>query len=87
MVESSALVNFQVYEPVVTPTGPNDELGCVHTQLLMEHVFAFSYGSPFVGMKALVPRHRRFLSCLGNRKLHASSMRFQQSHDELHCDF
>ncbi len=56
-VESSTLVNFQVHEPVLTPTGPSDELGCVHSQLLMEHVFAFSYGNPFVGKKALLPRH------------------------------
>ncbi|MCJ1271763.1 hypothetical protein MMC22_011668 [Lobaria immixta] len=47
--ETSPLVNFQVYEPVLTPTGPSDEYGCVYTKLLMDHVFAFSYGKPFVG--------------------------------------
>lgn len=48
--ETWPLVNFQVNEPVLTPTGPIDEYGCVYTKLLMDHVFAFSYGSPFVGM-------------------------------------
>lgn len=47
--ETSPLVNFQVYEPVLTPTGPSDEYGCVYTKLLMDHIFAFSYGKPFVG--------------------------------------
>ena len=40
---SAPLVNFQVYQPVLTP----EPAKC--TQLLMEHVFAFSYGHPFVG--------------------------------------
>lgn len=48
--ETSPLVNFQVNQPVLTPTGPNDEYGCVYSKLLMDHVFAFSYGSPFVGI-------------------------------------
>lgn len=48
----SPLVNFQVHEPVFTPTGTGDKHGCVHTELLMDHVFAFSYGVPFVGMRA-----------------------------------
>ena len=46
---ASPLVDFQVYEPVLTPTGPTNQYGCVYTQLLMEHVFGFSYGMPFVG--------------------------------------
>lgn len=76
-VDPSILVNFQVHEPVLTPTGPSDELGCVHSQLLMEHVFAFSYGNPFVGMKSSSPtRIDLFSSFLYNRKLHASSVRF-----------
>lgn len=54
-VDPSILVNFQVHEPVLTPTGPSDELGCVHSQFLMEHVFAFSYGNPFVGMRSSSP--------------------------------
>ena len=40
---SEPLVDFQVYEPVLVPSGAP----C--TQLLMEHVFAYSYGQPFVG--------------------------------------
>ncbi|KAL8940725.1 MAG: hypothetical protein Q9211_002134 [Gyalolechia sp. 1 TL-2023] len=45
----SLLVNFQVSEPILVPTGESDQYGCVHTQLLMDHVFGFSYGKPFVG--------------------------------------
>jgi hypothetical protein len=53
---------FQVYQPVLAPslrpsdasrgsaTGPaSDGNDCVHTITLMDHVFAFSYGDPFVG--------------------------------------
>ncbi len=43
------LTDFQVSPPILIPTGKRDQYGCVHTQLLMEHVFAFSYGAPFVG--------------------------------------
>ena len=46
---ATALVDFQVYEPVLTPTGAAGEC----SQLLMEHVFAFSYGRPFVGIIGL----------------------------------
>lgn len=45
----SPLVDFQVYEPVLTPSGTAGQYGCVYTQLLMDHVFAYSYGIPFVG--------------------------------------
>jgi hypothetical protein len=53
---------FQVYQPVFGPShGPSDvsrwiadatssdKSGCIHTSVLMDHVFAFSYGHPFVG--------------------------------------
>jgi hypothetical protein len=53
---------FQVCQPVPTPSHwPSDGSGdiagapasdgtdCVHTSVLMDHVFAFSYGHPFVG--------------------------------------
>ncbi|KAI9776462.1 MAG: hypothetical protein M1839_009573 [Geoglossum umbratile] len=53
---------FQVYQPVFAPShGPSDgsretagatssdKSGCIHTSVLMDHVFAFSYGRPFVG--------------------------------------
>lgn len=43
------LVDFQVSEPILTPLGTTDRYGCIYTQLLMEHDFAFSYGKPFVG--------------------------------------
>ena len=46
------LVNFQVHQPVFTPSGSDTEYGCVTTQTLMEHEFAFSYGKPFVGRLA-----------------------------------
>ena len=39
---------FQVYQPV--PAKKNQRTGCNEDVLLMEHVFAASYGKPFVGM-------------------------------------
>ena len=45
----SPLVDFQVYAPILTPSGNANQYGCIHDQLLMDHVFAFSYGKPFVG--------------------------------------
>lgn len=49
---AGALVDFQVYEPVLTPSGSSDEYGCVYTKILMEYDFANSYGVPFVGMQS-----------------------------------
>ncbi|KAH0553423.1 hypothetical protein GP486_006507 [Trichoglossum hirsutum] len=59
---ASLLKVFQVYQPVFAPslnasdgagqtaTAPaNDGNDCVHTSVLMDHVFAFSYGDPFIG--------------------------------------
>ncbi|KAI9867120.1 MAG: hypothetical protein M1813_009398 [Trichoglossum hirsutum] len=59
---SSLLKVFQVYQPVFAPsfktsdatkqtaTAPaNDGNDCVHKSVLMDHVFAFSYGDPFIG--------------------------------------
>lgn len=43
------LVDFQVYEPVLTPSGTSDQYGCIYTQTLMSYVFSNSYGAPFVG--------------------------------------
>ena len=51
--ESGPLITFQVAKPVVVPEigdGKRKNDKCVHTMVLMEHVFAFSYGKPFVGM-------------------------------------
>lgn len=46
---NNTLVTFQVAKPVVVPTAKEGEGDCVHTMVLMKHVFAFSYGKPFVG--------------------------------------
>ena len=46
---SGILTDFQVYEPVLTPTGSSNQYGCVYTKTLMEYDFANSYGAPFVG--------------------------------------
>ena len=48
---SGLTVDFQVTEPVLTPSGTSDQYGCVYTKVLMEHDFAYSYGIPFVGEK------------------------------------
>ena len=44
------LINLQVSNPVLVPSGNKSQDGCVHNVLLMDHDFAFSYGKPFVGM-------------------------------------
>ena len=46
---AAPLVDFQVYEPVLTPSGSSDQYGCIYTQTLMSYVFSNSYGAPFVG--------------------------------------
>ena len=46
---ASPLVDFQVSQPILTPSGQGDQYGCIHTTLLMEYEFANSYGAPFVG--------------------------------------
>ena len=51
---SGPLVDFQVYEPVLTPSGTSDEYGCIYTQKLMSYEFANSYGAPFVGVYSLM---------------------------------
>jgi len=48
----SPLVNFQVTEPIFTPSGPRDEYGCIWTEVLMEYEFANSYYKPFVGRRS-----------------------------------
>jgi hypothetical protein len=47
---NGVLTDFQVYEPVLTPSGTSNQYGCIYTQTLMAHDFANSYGAPFVGM-------------------------------------
>ena len=56
---ASLLSDFQVYEPVLTPSGPSNKYGCVYTQTLMVHDFSASYGDPFVGRHEL--RRSRYL--------------------------
>ena len=46
---TAPLVDFQVYDPVLTPSGTSDQYGCIYTETLMDYVFANSYGAPFVG--------------------------------------
>lgn len=46
---ATPLVDFQVSQPILTPAGTSDQYGCISTQTLMSHVFANSYGAPFVG--------------------------------------
>ena len=46
---TTPLVDFQVSEPILTPSGTSDQYGCIYTQTLMEHTFGNSYGKPFVG--------------------------------------
>lgn len=47
---------FQVSKPVFTPPAGSDYNGnCVSEVLLMDHVFAFSYGMPFAGMFPIGP--------------------------------
>ncbi|KAL8871062.1 MAG: hypothetical protein Q9174_003034 [Haloplaca sp. 1 TL-2023] len=43
------LINLQVSNPILLPSGNKSQDGCVHNVVLMEHDFAFSYGKPFVG--------------------------------------
>lgn len=50
---TTPLVDFQVYEPVLTPSGTSDQYGCIYTQTLMSYVFSNSYGAPFVGRPSL----------------------------------
>ena len=46
---TAPLVDFQVYEPVLIPSGTSDQYGCIYTQTLMNYVFSNSYDAPFVG--------------------------------------
>lgn len=46
---STPLIDFQVSEPVLTPSGASDQYGCIHIQTLMSYVFSNSYGAPFIG--------------------------------------
>lgn len=48
---AAPLVDFQVYEPILTPSGASDQYGCVYTKELMSYVFGNSYGAPFVGTR------------------------------------
>ena len=42
-------LQFEVHPPVFTPEEEGTSNGCIHSQTLMEHTFANSYGAPFIG--------------------------------------
>lgn len=48
---ATPLVDFQVSQPILTPSGTSDQYGCIYTQTLMKYVFANSYNAPFVGAR------------------------------------
>ena len=74
------LVDFQVYEPVLTPSGAAGEC----TQLLMDHVFAYSYGHPFIGILARAIGRSGSVDI--SRAIHSSGLRLQQSDYKFHGD-
>jgi len=82
----SVLEVFQVHEPVFTPAGTSDQYGCVYTEVLMEHSFAFSYGVPFVGKpaSALAPCLVVYL-IPQLRAIHSTTLRLQPSNHQFHC--
>jgi hypothetical protein len=89
---------FQVAQPVLTPKGASHQLttndgstnaadsGSACTVLLMDHVFAFSYGLPFVGELASCFAFSRFsfVSHMLSRELHATQLQVQSGGHELH---
>ncbi len=84
----SPLVDFQVYEPVLTPSGAADQYGCVYTQLLMDHVFAYSYGMPFVGMnKSVLGFMKTSKANVVTRELYTPTLRLQPRYHELYGSF
>lgn len=54
---TSLLTDFQVYPPVLTPEGTENEYGCVYTEKLMDFHFANSINGPFVGTCRSVWEH------------------------------
>ena len=79
---TSPLVDFQVSQPILTPSGQSDQYGCIHTMLLMEYEFANSYGAPFVGESSGFPYHTISLTAI--RPLHTATVQLQSSHHELY---
>lgn len=67
---STLLVDFQVTEPILTPSGLSDQYGCIYTKVLMEHDFAYSYGAPFVGKNAQPVIGARLTSTLIQELIH-----------------
>ena len=79
----ATLVDFQVYEPILTPSGTSDQHGCVYTKELMTYEFGNSYGAPFVGMCLRIRQPPASNNrCI--RRLHPSSLPLQSSHHEFH---
>ena len=70
------LVDFQVSQPILTPSGTSDQYGCIHTQTLMDHVFSNSYGAPFVGrpFSSKSPDEARLT---GSRGIYTPTLRLQ----------
>ena len=84
----SPLVDFQVYEPVLTPSGTTDQYGCIYTQLLMDHVFAYSYGMPFVGAdNSCDGRIESMKADMVTRKLYTPTLRLQSRYHEPYGSF
>jgi len=54
-VQGGTLEVFQVYKPVPEPSKGGESSDCAHEILLMDHVFGWSYGKPFVGKIASCP--------------------------------
>lgn len=83
---AAPLVDFQVYEPVLTPSGTTDQDGCVYTKLLMDYEFANSYGAPFVGT-SFTRSQSEAVTDLQLRGLYTSAMQLQPSHNEFYSHF
>lgn len=93
--QAALLQDIQVAPPVLTPSGltngsssgfPSglDPQGCVVQQVLVDHVFAYSYGQPFIGQDPTASERGRLL--IVARYLQSSIMRFQSSDLELDGD-
>jgi len=96
----SVLEDFQVYQPVLTPsvatgaiivsTGEDNSTtvaslsGSVCEVLLMDYSFGYSYGMPFIGKNC---SSRAIIIANSCRNLYATQLQIQPSQHELHSDF
>ena len=76
---------FQVYKPV-PDLYQDDPKKVVCQETLMNHVFGWSYGHPYIGncLLQLVDSSIFVLLADLHRQLHSSSLRFQPCHDQSH---